>query len=193
MVAYSEEWAGATRREIEHRGRRYPWSLRGYRRSAVDQHIAELECELRELDCELAELRAAGTLREEVANEMRRICEETARVLVEAHNEREAITRAAQEQAHQLVADATSRATAITSESEDRAQVLGAQLEAVQQDRDRLLENALAASAAIADVVHGARQQVPPTAAAELTALEDASDQGIDPEVSVGEPGSYVG
>jgi cell division septum initiation protein DivIVA len=184
VVTYVDERLGATSRESEQRERRFPWSLRGYRRSAVDQHIGELERELSELDGELAELRAAATLREEVANEMRRIGQETAGVLIEAHNQRDAIARAAEEEAQRLVADATAKATAITAESEARVRELEAQREAAHQERDRLLENALAASAAIADVVHAAHQQVPAMAAAELTGLHRENDQAIEPGAS---------
>jgi len=159
----------------------------------VDQHIAELEHELTGLDRELAELRAAATLREEVANEMRRIGEETAGVLIEAHNQREAIARAAEEEAQRLVADATAKATAITAESEARVRELEAQRKAAHQERDRLLENALAASAAIADVVHAAHQQVPAMAAAEMTGLDREPDTAIEPELRISEAASYVG
>ena len=162
MVAITEERLGVTLRESEERGRRFPWSLRGYRRSAVDQHIGELERELSELDRELVELRAAATLREEVASEMRRIGEETAGVLIEAHRQRDAIVGGAEDEARRLVAEATAKATAITSQGEDRVRQLEAQREAAHHERDRLLENALAASAAIAEAVHAAHQQVPP-------------------------------
>ncbi len=193
MVTYVDERLGATSRESERRERRFPWSLRGYRRSAVDQHIGELELELSELDRELAELRAAATLREEVANEMRRIGEETAGVLIEAHNQREAIARAAEEEAQRLVADATAKATAITAESEARVRELEAQHEVAHQERDRLLENALAASAAIADVVHAAHQQVPAMATPEITGLDCESGQAIEPELTISGAASYVG
>jgi cell division septum initiation protein DivIVA len=173
MVAITQERPGAATQERTQSERRFPWSLRGYRRSAVDQHIAELERELSELDRELAELQAAATLREEVANEMRRIGEETAGILIEANSRRETITRTAQEEAQRVVADATARATSITAESEARVRELEAQLTAIHTDRDRLLENALAASAAIADVVHSAHQQIPAMATAEMTSSQD--------------------
>ncbi len=176
MVAYAGERIGATGRESERQERRFPWSLRGYRRSAVDQHITELEGELSELDRELIELRASATLREEVATEMRRIGEETASVLIEAHSQREAITRAAEVEANRLVADATAKAAMITADSEARVRELGAQLEATHQERDRLLKNALAASAAIADAVRTAHQQVPAMATPEITAPGPLAD-----------------
>jgi cell division septum initiation protein DivIVA len=177
MVAITQERLGATTQERAPRERRFPWSLRGYRRSAVDQHITELERELSELDRELAELQAAATLREEVANEMRRIGEETAGILIEANSRREAITRAAHEEAHRLVADATTQATTITTESEARVRDLEAQRAAIHADRDRLLENALAASAAIAEVVHMAHQQIPAVATAEMISVDGEGDQ----------------
>ena len=161
MVAITEDSLGVRTGEREQPRRRFPWSLRGYRRSVVDQHISELEYELSELDRELVELRAAATLREEVASEMRRIGEETAGVLIEAHRQRETIVRTAEEEAHRLVADAAAKATAITSEAEMRVRELEGQRVTAHQERDRLLQNALAASAAIAEAVHTAHQQVP--------------------------------
>ena len=92
---------------------------------------------------------------------MRRIGEETASVLIEAHSRREAIERAAQEEAQRLLADATARANTITAESEARVRALEAQHTSAHQERDRLLENALAASAAIAEVVRTAHQEIP--------------------------------
>lgn len=177
MVAISEERFGAAGVERAQGERRFPWSLRGYRRSAVDQHIAELERELSELDRELAELQAAATLREEVAHEMRRIGEETAGILIEAHDRRETITRTAEQEAQRVLADATARATAITAESESRVRELEAQRESVHRERDRLLENALTASAAIAEVVSAAHQQIPLMATAEITTIDGERDQ----------------
>ncbi|MBV8218783.1 MAG: DivIVA domain-containing protein [Solirubrobacterales bacterium] len=169
MVTYADEHLAVASREREQRERRFPWSLRGYRRSAVDQHIARLEHDLSELDQELIDLRAAATLREEVAHEMRRIGQETAGILIEAQNRREAIVRAAQEEAQRVVGDATARATAITTESEDRVRALEAQRESVHLERDRLLETALAASTALSDAVRTAQEQVPAMAGAEPT------------------------
>jgi len=195
MVTYADERLTTTSREREQRERKFPWSLRGYRRSAVDGHIAELEGELREMDRELAELRAAATLREEVANEMRRIGEETAGVLVEANNRREAITRAAEEEAQRLVADATATATAITEKSELRVRQLEEQREAAHRERDRLLENALAASMAIAEAVHTAHQQVPLMTGQDTIGFdaEGEAEEAIGPELPVNGAASYLG
>jgi hypothetical protein len=132
-------------------------------------------------------------LREEVANEMRRIGEETAGILIEAHNRRVAIEHAAEEEAQRLVADATANATAITAESEARVRELEAQREAVHQERDRLLENALAASAAIADVVGAAHQQIPAMATPKMASLDCGTDVALEPELPISEAASYVG
>jgi cell division septum initiation protein DivIVA len=181
MVAITDERVGVARPERGQQARRFPWSPRGYRRSAVDAHIADLERELSELDRELAELQAAATLREEVANEMRRIGEETAGVLIEAHNRREAIEREAQEQAQRLLTEATAKATAITAESEARVRELEAQRASVHEERDRLLENALAASAAIAQVVDTAHAQIPAITMPEPIAGADAESETTQP------------
>lgn len=183
MVSYVDERIGATSHRSEKRERRFPWSPLGYRRGAVEEHIAELERELGELDGELIQLRAAANLREEVATEMRRIGEETAGILIEAHHQQESIVRTAEHEAYRLVADATARARAITAESEARVRELEAQREAAHHERDRLLENALAASAAIADVVHVARAQVPAIATTDATVVNREGDQPIEPEL----------
>jgi cell division septum initiation protein DivIVA len=187
MVAVIEDSPGVTSRQRADRERRFPWSLRGYRRSAVDQHIAGLEHELCELDRELAELRAAATLREEVANEMRRIGEETAGVLIEAHHQQETIVRTAEERAHRLVSEATAKATAITAEGEARIRELEEQRVAAHHERDRLLDSALAASAAIADVVQAAHRQVPPMTMAKPTDPGGETDEPSTPELPITE------
>jgi cell division septum initiation protein DivIVA len=158
----------------------------------VDQHITELERELSELDHELVQLRAAATLREEVANEMRRIGQETAGVLIEAHQQRETIVRTAEEEAHRLVAEATSRAAAISGENETLVRDLQEQHQVAHQERDRLLENALAASAAIADIVHAAYQEVPPMAMPEPS-NPDREDGAFEPHQSISEAANYIG
>jgi cell division septum initiation protein DivIVA len=173
MVAIQEQF-GISSRQVEQPKRRFSWSLLGYRRRAVDQHIAELELDLSELDRELVELRAAASLREEVAHEMRRIGEETAGVLIEAHHQRDAIVRAAEEEARRLVAEATTR-----------ARELMAQGEAVHRERDRLLENAMATSKAIADAVSAAHQQIPAMTTPEMNGLIRDGDQPIEPEVTI--------
>jgi cell division septum initiation protein DivIVA len=150
MVAITDEHLAVTSRPPEQQRRRFSWSLLGYRRRAVDHHVAELEREINELDAELIELRAAATLREEVAAEMRRIGEETAGVLIEAHRQRDSIMRAAEDEARRLVGDATAR-----------VQELELQRAAVHQERDRLLHNAFAASTAIAEAVRAAHQEIP--------------------------------
>lgn len=150
MVAITDEHLGVRSRQTEPPKRKFSWSPVGYRRRAVDHHIAELEHEIGELDTELIELRAAATLREEVAAEMRRIGEETAGVLIEAHQQRASIVRAAEEEARRLIGDASAR-----------VQQLEAQRDAVHQERDRLLHNAFAASTAIAEAVRAAHQEIP--------------------------------
>ena len=132
------------------------------------------------------------TLREEVASEMRRIGEETAGVLIEAHSRREAIVRAAEEEAQQLVADAAAKANAITAESEASARELAAQREVAHEERDRLLETALAASVALADVVHTAYQQVPAMGAQEIRGLDREGDQATDRELPASEATSVA-
>jgi cell division septum initiation protein DivIVA len=179
MVAITQEPLGVTSVDRAQRERRFPWSLRGYRRSAVDQHIAELERELGEMDHELIELRAAATLREEVAHEMRRIGEETAGVLIEAENRRETIERTARDEAQRRIADAASKAAAITSECEARVRQLETQRQTAHEEGDRLLENALAVATAIAQVVRAAQHEIPAVAAPEPAGVDRETEEAV--------------
>ena len=71
---------------------RFPMAAFGYNRAAVDEHLAELEREL-------TDLRAQRTPRPSITEELERIGEQTASILVVAHDQANETTRLAQEQA----------------------------------------------------------------------------------------------
>lgn len=126
----------------------------GYDCTAVDTHVSELERELAEVDRELAELRTQSASREEVADEIKRVGEQTSAVLIAANEQREEILRGAQAQADRSVEEATGRASAITAESEVRVRELQVRHGAAQHEHDRLLgevRNLSVALAALAD------------------------------------------
>ena len=85
-------------------GPRYPLARLGYDRDAVDEHVAELEHEL-------AELQKRAPSQEVVSAEIERIGEQTSAILTVAHDQAQAMTRQAQEQADRKPLRAQARAT----------------------------------------------------------------------------------
>lgn len=144
----------------EHRLRaRFPLVLRGYDRATVDDYVAELEQELFTVDRELAAIRGGSTVADEVANELKRIGEQTSAVLMTAHQQRDEIVRQAQEEAQRCVAEATATANALTAKTEQRLRELNAQNTAAQTERVRLLEDLREISAALVDVADSADER----------------------------------
>ena len=136
----------------------------GYDCTAVDTHVTELERELSEVDRELAELRTQSASREEVADEIKRVGEQTSAVLIAANEQREEILRGAQAQADRCVEEATGRASAITAESEVRLRELQVRYEAAQQEHDRLLEEVRNLSVALAALADRGPEAIEPQA-----------------------------
>jgi|SRR5947209_12044413 len=141
---------------------RYPMARRGYECTAVDEHVSELERELAQLEHEAVELRARATSREDVADELKRIGEQTSGVLIAAHEQREEMLRSARADADRCVVDAQARSLAIMTEAQARVRELEAQRDAVHRERDRLLEDAHQVSTALAALTQSAQQRIPP-------------------------------
>lgn len=141
---------------------RYPLSRRGYECAAVDEHVGELERELAELQCEASELRARTASHHEVADEIKRIGEQTSSVLIAAHEQREEMLRTAKAQADQCIAEAMSKAAAATAAADARLRELQARSDAVHRERDRLLDDAREVSSALAALTQSAHARIPP-------------------------------
>jgi cell division septum initiation protein DivIVA len=126
-------------------GPAFPVGRLGYNRAAVDSRIAEVEAEL-------AELRAIPP-QPSITEEIERLGEQTASILVVAHDQAHATTqqaeekaqettRLAQEQADRCVADAASNAVAITEKAKRELKELDEETDTVWRERTRLLEDA---------------------------------------------------
>jgi hypothetical protein len=92
---------------------RFPLAPFGYNRTAVDGHLATLERELEQLRDKHAPMAS-------ITDELERIGEQTASILVVAHDQAHETTRLAQEQAERCVADAAANAVAMTEEAKKR-------------------------------------------------------------------------
>jgi hypothetical protein len=128
-------------------GAAFPVGRLGYNRAAVDARMAELEAEL-------AELRGAIPPQPSITEEIERLGEQTASILVVAHDQAHETTRLAEEKAHEMtrlaqeqadrcIADAASNAVAITEKAKCELKELDEETDTVWRERTRLLEDAL--------------------------------------------------
>jgi cell division septum initiation protein DivIVA len=126
----------------------------GYNRTAVDEHLAGLE---RELEA----LRAKHAPMASITGELERIGEQTASILVVAHDQAHETTRLAEEQAERCVADAAANAVQITADAKEKLRALDAETDAVWRERERLLEDVRVVSAALANLANQASERFP--------------------------------
>ena len=114
---------------------RFPVGAFGYNRAAVDEHIAELERELERL----RELTPSAAM--SITEEIERIGEQTASILVVAHDQAHQTARQAEEQADRCVADAAASAAAITAQAKQQLRELDYETDAVWRERRKLIED----------------------------------------------------
>jgi cell division septum initiation protein DivIVA len=117
---------------------RFPVAPLGYNRQAVDHQFAELESEVTQLREALAQA-SHGEAPMSIQEELERIGEETASILVVAHDKAHETTRLAQEQAERCISDAAANAVAITEEATRRLQELEAETDGIRRRRERLI------------------------------------------------------
>jgi hypothetical protein len=147
-------------------GVRFPTAPLGYNRQAVDSHIAMLEEEI-------AELREQAAPPLSIEEEIERLGEETASILVVAHDKAHETTRRAQQQAARAVSEAAADAERITAAAEQRLRELDEETDAVWRERERLLEDVREVSRTLATLADAASDRFP--AAPEPSALASSA------------------
>lgn len=142
---------------------RFPVGPLGYNRTAVDQHLAELERELEQLR---GQSEAPGM---SISEEIERLGEQTASILVVAHDQAHETARLAQEQADRRVAEATANAVAVTEEAKRQLRELDNETDAVWRERRRLIEDVRSTGSALVALATEAAERFPeePKAAAD--------------------------
>ncbi|HYZ82060.1 MAG TPA: DivIVA domain-containing protein [Solirubrobacteraceae bacterium] len=133
---------------------RFPLAPFGYNRTAVDEHLATLERELEQLRAKHAPMAS-------ITEELERIGEQTASILVVAHDQAHETTRLAQEQAERCVADAAANAVAMTEEAKKRLRDIDNETDAIWRERERLLEDVRVVSAALGNLADQASERFP--------------------------------
>jgi hypothetical protein len=190
----------------------FPMAAFGYNRAAVDEHLAGLE---RELD----QRRGNPPPMASITEELERIGEQTASILVVAHDQAHETTRVAQEQAERCVADAAANAVQITADAKAKLRELDAETDVIWRERERLLEDVRVVSAALASLANQASERFPaaeavpstgsfpavgapargiwedaadPQATVPLTVLEASGEDDAAPETEAGDTGSWL-
>jgi len=135
-------------------GVRFPTAALGYNRQAVDDHIALLEAEI-------TELREVIEPPPSINEEIERLGEQTASILVVAHDKAHETARRAQEQAARAVREAASNAERITTEAQRRLRQLDEETDAVWRERERLLEDVRVVSRTLVTLADEASERFP--------------------------------
>jgi hypothetical protein len=148
---------GETEQPWERIAARFPVARDGYDRAAVDQHISELEREL-------TEVRSRGSTSTAVAEEISRIGEQTSTILMAAHEQAEEITRRAKAQADRCVADAASRAMAMTQQAERRLRALDGDTDSIWSERAQLIDDVRSLATALTTLAQESARRFPPEA-----------------------------
>jgi DivIVA domain-containing protein len=145
----------ATRPTTRSPGRkRFPTTLHGYDREAVDAHLATLEREL-------AELRVRRLPAPVIEDEIERVGEETSAILRVAHEQAAEITRRAQAQAERCVADAAANAVAMTEDAKRKLSHLDSETDAVWAERARLIDDVRTVATALFSLAEDAADRFP--------------------------------
>jgi cell division septum initiation protein DivIVA len=132
----------------------FPIAALGYNRQAVDSHVAALEQEI-------AELRECVDPPLSITEEIERLGEQTASILVVAHDKAHETARRAQEQAARAVREAAEDAERITEAAQRRLRRLDEETDAVWRERERLLEDVREISRTLTTLADAAAERFP--------------------------------
>ena len=138
----------------QHEDDRFPVAALGYNRAVVDARIAELEREL-------SQLRERYVPPISITEEIERLGEQTASILVVAHDQAHETTRLAQEQADRCIADAASNAVSMTEEAKRKLHEIDVETDVVWRERTRLLEDARTVGLALIAMAEEAVERFP--------------------------------
>ncbi len=145
---------------------RFPIDPMGYERAAVDQYIAELEQQLAQLKQSQPPM--------SITEEIERLGEQTASILVVAHDQAHETARLAREEADRRVAEAAANAVAITERARLQLGELDQETDVVWRERTRLLEDARAVGVALVGLADEAVERFPAEAVERFPATAPA-------------------
>jgi DivIVA protein len=166
---------------------RFPVAPLGYNRQAVDEQFADLESEVTELREALAQA-SHGEPPMSIQEELERIGEETASILVVAHDKAHETTQMAQEQAERCIADAAANAVSITEEAARKLQELEAETDGVARRRERLIADVRTISGSLVSLADDAERRFAEPQPASAAEPELETDSATEPETAMHSP-----
>lgn len=135
---------------------RFPITKQGYACDVVDQYMDEVQAALGESRRELAELRGQLHSATSIAAEIERLGEQTAAILITAHDKAYDTVRRAQVDAGTCVADAASYAAALREEANLERRRAEAETTSLRDERARLIEEIQNTAAALSSLATNA-------------------------------------
>lgn len=138
----------------------------GYDSAAVDEYLAELEQEVVDLDQELADLQSRVPSETKVASEIERLGEQTAKILLAAHDQAHETTARAQAEADRCISDAAANAVKLTDDAKRQMRQLESDHTKLRQERARLLDDIRSLSGALSSLAKDASGRFPAEGAA---------------------------
>jgi len=138
--------------------RRFPTSLHGYDRDAVEDYIDGLEHEIGQMAAKLSAQRSPTSA---VQAEIDRVGEETSAILRVAHEQAAEITRRARVEAERCVSDAAANAVSMTEDAKRKLRQLDSETDAVWAERMRLIEDVRNVASSLFSLAEDATDRFP--------------------------------
>jgi cell division septum initiation protein DivIVA len=169
--------------ELPHDEPPFPLVIRGYDRRSVDDYLDATTARL-------AELEALQSPSVAVMQAVERVADDTGGILKTAHETAHGIVTRAREEADRTLTEARDEAERTIAGAEARARQIALDTDALWQERMRLIDDAHAVAASLAEIADVAAARFPaeeqdeaveqPTESLDLTALWAAEDGATD-------------
>jgi cell division septum initiation protein DivIVA len=169
--------------ELPHDEPPFPLVIRGYDRRAVDDYLEMTTSRL-------AELEALQSPSVAVMQAVERVADDTGGILKTAHETAHGIVSRAREEADRTLTEARDEAERTIASAEARARQIALDTDALWQERMRLIDDAHAVAASLAEIADVAAARFPaeeqdeaveqPTESLDMTAMWAAEDRAAD-------------
>jgi cell division septum initiation protein DivIVA len=146
----------------------FPLVIRGYDRGAVDEYLEVTSARLDELEA----LQSPSVA---VREALERLADDTGGILKEAHGTAEGVLTRARDEAERTIREANEQAERTVASAEARARQIAIDIDALWQERMRLIEDVQGVSAHLSQIADEAVSRFPPEEQEEAV----AGDAGV--------------
>ena len=151
----------------------FPLVIRGYDRGAVDEYLEVTSARLDELEA----LQSPSVA---VKEALERVADDTGGILKEAHGTAEGVLTRARDEADRTVREANEQAERTVASAEARARQIAIDIDALWQERMRLIEDVQAVSVHLAQIADEAVSRFPPEEQEEAVAASVVVAEPLD-------------